>query len=263
MGSRVLRSGVSAAAITWACLGPCQANPIQADDAAAQADADRSRAAQASPGASMPLAGAARGGTAGDRRPAVSTDSDDKVLSQERADAMASARDPALLPIDMQGVGAHAHPAPSALPKKQADDTGSDNDGLKKFALSARDWMHDMFGRPDNAQDNPSGEALPGAPGAASDLGLPVETQSSGVRAMAQRAEHPVEVPAPGAAVHHVGGTAPVQESAGARLLADSAPEYSIQLFLKRCREVLVHPLTWVAILLIGVTRIVMSRGRR
>ena len=262
MGSRVLRPSVSAAAIAWACLGPCHANPIQADDAAAQADADRSGAAQASPGASMPLTGAVHGATVGDRRPSVATDSDDKLLSQERADAMASARDPALLPIDMQGVGAHAHPAPSALPKKQADDPGGDNDGLKKFALTARDWMHDMFGRPDNAQDNPSGEALPGAPGAAGDLGLPVETQSSGVRAMAQHAERPVEVPAPGAAPHHA-AAAPVPETAGARLLADSAPEYSIQLFLKRCREVLVHPLTWVAVLLIGVTRIAMSRGRR
>ena len=263
MGSRILRSGVTASAIMWTCLGPCLANPIQVDDAAAQADADRSGAAQASPGASVPLAGVARGGTAGDRRPSVATDSDDKLLSQERADAMASARDPALLPIDMQGVGAHAHPAPSELPKKQADDPGNDNDGMKKFALTARDWMHDVFGRPDNAQDIPSGEALPGAPGAAGDLGLPVETQSSGVRAMAQRAERPVEVPAPGAAPHRAAGTAPVQETAGARLLADSAPEYSIQLFLKRCREVLVHPLTWVAVLLIGVTRIAMSRGRR
>jgi hypothetical protein len=262
VGSRVLRSGV-AAAITWACLGPCQANPIQAGDAAAQADADRQAAALASPGASTPLAGAAHGGAAGDRRPSVSSDSDDKLFSQERADAMASARDPALLPIDMQGVGARAHPAPSALPKKQADDPGSDNDGLKKFALSARDWMHDVFGRPDNAQDLPPGDALPGAPGAPGDLGLPVETQSSGVRAMAQRTERPVEVPAPGAAPHRGAATAPAQETAGAKLLADSASEYSIQMALKRCREVLVHPLTWVVVVLIGIAHIAMSRGRR
>ena len=267
MASRVLRSGVAAAAITWACLGPCQANPIPADDAAAQPDADRSAAGQAaalaSHGASTPLVGAVRGGAAGDRRSSLSTDSDDKLLAQERADAMASARDPALLPIDMQGVGAQAHPAPSALPKKAAEDPGNDNDGFRKFALTARDWMHDVFGRPDNAQDNPSGDALPGAPGAAGDLGLPVETQSSGVRAMAQRAERAAEVPAPGAASHRAATAAPAQETAGARLLADSAPEYSIQQALKRCREVLVHPLTWLAVVLIGITHIAMSRGRR
>lgn len=208
----------------------------------------------------MPLAGAGRSGAAGERRPASSTDADDKLLTQERADAMASARDPSLLPIDMQGVGAQAHPAPSALPKRQADDPGSDNDGFKKFAVSARDWMHDMFGKPDNLQDNPSGDALSGAPG---DLGLPVETQSSGVRAMPQRAERPVEVPPPGAAPHQSATGAPARESAGARLLAESAPEYSIQQMLKRCREVLVHPLTWLAVLLIGVAHIAMTRRRR
>ena len=264
MASRVLRSGVAAAAITWAGLGPCQANPIPVDDAAAQADANRSLTGQAAaPGASTPLVGAARGGATGERRSSLSTDSDDKLLTQERADAMASARDPALLPIDMQGVGAQAHPAPSALPKKPAEDPGSNNDALKKFALTARDWMHDVFGRPDNALDNPSGDALPAAPGAAGDLGLPVETQSSGVRAMAQRTERPVEVPAPGAAAHRAATAAPAQETAGARLLAESAPEYSIQQALQRCREVLVHPLTWLAIVLIGVTHIAMSRGRR
>jgi len=254
--SRVLRSGVTAAVIAWQCVVPCRANPIQADDAAAQADAARSAAAQASPGASMPLAGAGR--------PSVSTDSDDKLLAQERADAMASARDPALLPIDMQGVGARAHPASSSLPKSQADDLGKDNDGLKRFASSARDWMHDVFGRPDNAQDNPSGDAMPGAPGTAGDLGLPVETQSSGVRAMAQRTERLVEVPAPGAASRRgAAGTAPVQQTAGSRLLANSAPEYSIQQALERCREVLVHPLTWLGVVLVGITHIAMSRGRR
>jgi hypothetical protein len=263
VASTILRSGVAAAAITWASLGPCLANPIPADDAAAQADANPPGAGQAAalalPGASTPLVGAARGSAGGERRPSLSTDPDDRLLAQERANALASARDPALLPIDMQGVGAQAHPAPSALPKKPADDPGNDNDGLKKFALTARDWMHDVFGGPDNLQDNPSGDALPGAPG---DLGLPVETQSSGVRAMAQRAERPVEVPAQGAALHRA-AAAPAQESAGARLLADSAPEYSIQQVLKRCREVLVHPLTWLAIVLIGVTHIAMSRGRR
>ena len=256
MRSTVLRSGVTAAAIAWQCAVPCQANPIQADDAAAQADAAHSGAAQASPGASMPLAGAGRA--------SVSTDSDEKLLAQERADAMAAARDPALLPIDMQGVGARAHPASPVLPKKQADDLGNDNGGLKRFASSARDWMHDVFGRPDNAQDNPSGDALPGAPGATGDLGLPVETQSSGVRAMAQRTERPVEVPAPGAASHRgAAGTPPVQETAGARLLANSAPEYSIQQALERCRKVLVHPLTWLGVVLVGITHIAMSRGRR
>ncbi len=252
MGSRVLRSGVAVAAITCACLGPCHANPIAADDAAAQADAERrATAALASPGASMPPAAAARGAA------------DDKLLSQERADAMASARDPALLPIDMQGVGAQAHPAPSALPKNQAQDPGSDNDGLKRFALTARDWMHDVFGKPGNAQENAPGDAVPGAPGAGGDLGLPVETQASGVKAMAQRAERPVEVPAPGAAAHRAATAVPARETAGARLLAESASEYSIQQILRRCREVLVHPLTWLAVVLIGITHIAMSRGRR
>ncbi len=267
MASRVLRTCISAAAITWACLVPCQANPIAADDATVQPDANRSGAGQsaalASPGASTAPVGAARGGAVSERRTSLSTDSDDKLLAQERADAMASARDPALLPIDMQGVGAQAHPTPSALPKKPVDDSSGDSDALKKFALTARDWMHDVFGRPDNAQDSASGDALPGAPGAAGDLGLPVETQASGVRAMAPRAERPVEVPAPGAASHRAATAGPAPETAGARLLAESAPEYSIQQALKRCREVLVHPLTWLAIVLIAVTHIAMSRGRR
>lgn len=256
MGSRVLRSGVTAAVITWQCVVSCQANPIQADDVAAQMEAAGSAAAQASPGASRPLAGAGR--------PSISTDSDDKLLAQERADETGSPRDPALLPIDMQGVGTRAHPASSALSKKQAADPGTDNDGLKRFAMSARAWMRDVFGQPDKAQDNPSDDALPGAPYPAGDLGLPVETQSSGVRAMAQRAERPVEVPAPGAALQRgAAGAAPAQETAGARLLADSAPEYAIQRVLKRVREVLVHPLTWLGVVLVGVTHIAMSRGRR
>lgn len=264
MGSRSLRPGVAVLAITSACVVTGHANPIPADDAAAQLDAGRfgalPAAGPAAPGASMPLAGSMRAGTGGERRPGSSTDADEKLLSQERADAIASARDPALLPIDMQGVGAQAHPAPSALPKRQAQDPGTESDGFKRFATSARDWMHDMFGKPDNLQDNPSSDALPGAPG---DLGLPVETQSSGVRAMPQRAERPVEVPPPGAAPHRSATGAPARESAGARLLAESAPEYSIQLMLKRCREVLVHPLTWLAVLLIGVAHIVMARKRR
>jgi hypothetical protein len=247
----VLRSGVAIAAITCACLGPCHANPIAADDATAQPDAERRAAALASPGVSMPSAGGAR------------STADDKLPSEDRADAMASARDPALLPIDMQGVGAQAHPTPSALPKIQAQDPGSDNDGLKRFALTARDWMHDVFGKPDNPQEGLPGTAMPGAPGVGGDLGLPVEMQASGVRAMAQRAERPVEVPAPGAATQRAVTTAPARETAGARLLADSATEYSIQQVLRRCREVLVHPLTWLAIVLIGITHIAMSRGRR
>jgi hypothetical protein len=154
VGSRILRAGV-VAAIAGSCLGPCRAAPVAVDTGTAAADADRSPPA-AGAGASMPLAGAPRGD-----------------LGQDRTDPMAAARDPALLPIDMQGVGSQAHPAPSALPKTQSADPGADNEGLRKFAASARDWMHDVFGRPDNAQGSSAGDAMPGAPGA-SDLGLPV-----------------------------------------------------------------------------------------
>ena len=249
MSSRIHRAG-AAVAIAWACLGPCRANPVPVEAGAATADAERSAPApMAMPAASMPLVGSPRGATPGE-------------LAQERADALATARDPALLPIDMQGVGAQAHPAPSALPKAQAGNPDADDDGLRKFANSARDWMRDVFGKPDHPQDNLPGDALPGAPGAP-DLGLPVETQASGVSPMAQRAARPVEMPPPGAGPHRTTAAAPAHDSAGARLLADSAPEYSIQQFLKRCREVLVHPLTWLAIVLIGATHIVMSRGRR
>jgi len=181
---------------------------------------------------------------------------------------MASARDPSLLPMDVQGIGARGRPASAALPKKPAEAPGKDDDALKRFAVSAREWMHDVFGRPGNAQDsvqdNASFDALPGAPGAAGELGLPVETQASGVKALAPRMERPVEVPAPGEGLQRAaGGPAPHQETAGARLLADSAPEYAIQRVLKRCREVLVHPLTWLGLVLIGVTHIAMSRGKR
>ncbi len=249
MGSRIHRAG-AAVAIAWTCLGPCRANPVPVDAGAAPADVDRiAPGAVAMPAASMPLVGGGRGAIPGE-------------LARERADALATARDPALLPIDMQGVGAQAHPAPSALPKTQAGNAGADDDGLRKFATSARDWMRDVFGKPDNPQDNLPGDALPGAPGAPG-LGLPVETQASGVSAMAQRAARPVEMPPPGAGPHRATAAAPAHDSAGARLLADSAPEYSIQQFLKRCREVLVHPLTWLAIALVGATHIVMSRGRR
>ena len=249
MGSRIHRAG-AAVVIAWACLGPCHANPVPVDAGAVPADADRTAPGPvAMPAASMPLVGSARRTLPGD-------------LAQERADALAAARDPALLPIDMQGVGAQAHPAPSALPKTQAGDAGVDDDGLRKFATSARDWMRDVFGKPDNPQDNLPGEVQPGIPGAP-DLGLPVETQASGVSPMAQRAARPVQMPPPGAGPHRAAAAAPVRDSAGARLLADSAPEYSIQQFLKRCREVLVHPLTWLAIVLIGATHILMSRGRR
>lgn len=255
MGARVVRSGAVAAAIALTCVGPCLGNPIAVDDAA-QAEADRAQAAGlASPGAS-----ASHGGLSGDRRTPLAADSDEKLLAKERDDAMASARDPALIPIDTQGVGAQSHPTPSALPKKPEAVAGEDDDALKKLALNARDWMHDMFGKPDNAQDNAPDQALPAGPGG--DLGLPVESQASGVAPMSQRAQRPVEVPAPGAGPHRA-AAAPVQETAGARLLADSAPEYSIQQALKRCREVLVHPLTWLVIVLIGATRIAMSRGRR
>jgi len=248
VGSRIHRAG-AAVAIAWACVGPCHANPVPVDAGAVPADADRSAPGpMAMPAASMPLVGTVRGKAPGE-------------LAQDRADALATARDPALLPIDMQGVGAQAHPAPSALPKAQGDNAG-DDDGLHKFATSARDWMRDVFGKPDNPQDNQPGDALPGAPGAP-ELGLPVETQASGVSPMAQRAARPVEMPPPGAGPHRAAAAAPARDSAGARLLADSAPEYSIQQFLKRCREVLVHPLTWLAIVLIGATHIVMSRGRR
>jgi len=238
LASRILRSVAvaAAAAATWTFVATSRANPIAADEAVPLA----------TPGASMPLATPARGS-----------------LAQERADAMATARDPALLPIDMQGVGAQAHPAPSALPKSPSADPASEDGGFKKFATSARDWMHDVFGRPDNLQDNPA-NGLPGAPGAAGDLGLPVESQSSGVQAMPQRAQRPIEVPPPGAGPHRAtAAAAPPRESAGARMLADSAPEYSIQQFLQRCREVLVHPLTWLAIVAIGIAHIAMNRGRR
>ena len=240
MGSRILRAVAiaGAAASAWTPVATCRANPIPADEAAAQAGSARADAPLAMPGASMPLASPGR-------------------------DAMATARDPALLPIDVQGVGAQAHPAPTALPKVPSADPASD-DGFKRFATSARDWMHDVFGRPDNPQENPAGEALPGAPGVVGDLGLPVETQSSGVQPMAQRAQRPIEVPPPGAGPHRATAAAgPQHESAGAKLLADSAPEYSIQHFLLKCREVLVHPLTWLAIVAIGVAHIAMSRGRR
>jgi len=239
----MLRAG--AAAITWTVVVAGRANPIPADEAAAQAGAGRATAPLLMPGASMPLGGPLRADVA-------------------PADSMAAARDPALLPIDMQGVGAQAHPAPSALPSAQSLDPAGDNDGFRKFATSARDWMRDVFGRPDNAQGNPSGDVLPGAPGAGGDLGLPVETQSSGVRVMPQRAERPIEVPAPGAGPHRAtAAAAPPRESAGAKVLAESAPEYSIQQFLKRCREVLVHPLTWLAIVAIGASHLVMNRGKR
>jgi hypothetical protein len=246
VGSRILRAG-AVAAIAVSCLGPCGAAPVAIDTGTAPADADHSSHAAplGLPGASMPLAGVPRGD-----------------LGPDQGDPLAAARDPALLPIDMQGVGAQAHPAPSALPKNQPADAGADDDGLKKLALSARDWMHDVFGRPDNAQDRSGGDVLPGKPGA-SDLGLPVETQAGGMRAMPQRAERPVEMPPPGAGSQRAATPAPARESAGARLLADSAPEYTIQMFLKRAREVLVHPLTWLAIVLIGVTHILVSRGRR
>jgi len=249
VGSRIHRAG-AAVVIAWAWLAPCHANPVPVDAGAVPAQADGSALGPAAmPAASMPLVGSARRTMPGE-------------LVQERADALATARDPALLPIDMQGVGAQAHPAPSALPKAQAGGAAVDDDGLRKFATSARDWMRDVFGKPDNPQDNVPGDARPGIPGAP-DLGLPVETQASGVSAMAQRAARPVQMPPPGAGPSRAPTAAPAHESAGARLLADSAPEYSIQQFLKRCREVLVHPLTWLAIALIGATHIVMSRGRR
>ena len=266
MRSGMLRSSAAGAAIAWACLGPCRANPIGADDAAAQVDMDPTAAGPAAtlppPGASMPLAGVSRG-AAGERLSPSSTDTDNKTQAQEQADAMASARDPSLLPIDMQGVGGRAHPAPSALPKGQASEAPPDDGAFKKLALSARDWMQDLFGRPDNAQDGPSGDASRGAPSGAGELGLPVETQSGGVRAMAPRAERQAQLPAPGAASRHAAAAPPAQPTAGARLLADSAPEYVIQHVVQRFREVLVHPLTWLAIVLVGVTHIVMSRGRR
>ncbi len=253
MGARGLRSNAVAAVIAGMGVATCLANPIPADDAV-QADAS---AGLAAPGAS-----AARGGSVGDRHASFSSDPDDKQANQERADAMASTRDPTVLPIDVQGVGAQAHPSPSALPKKQDVAPGEDGDGLKNFARTARDWMHDVFGRPDNLPDNAAEEPMPGAPGAHGDLGLPVETQSSGVTPMAQRNERPVEMPAPEAGPHRA-SPGPVRESAGARLLADSAPEYSIQQALKRCRQVLVHPLTWLVIVLIAGTRFMMSRNRR
>jgi hypothetical protein len=70
-------------------------------------------------------------------------------------------------------------------------------------------------------------------------------------------------MPPPGAGPRPATTAAPARESAGGRVLADSAPEYTIQVFLKRCREVLVHPLTWLAIVAIGVTQILVSRRRR
>ncbi len=264
MAARIRRSAAAGAAIAWACLGPCQANPIRADDAAAQLDAAPAAAGRTtavpSPGASMPLMDTTRG----DRGRSQSADADAKTLAQERADDMASARDPALLPIDMQGVGAQAHPAPSALPKTPAAEPVAENDSLKRYAASARGWMHDVFGGPDNVQDNnPSSDAFSSPHGVGGELGLPVETQSSGVPPLAQRPERPVEVPPPGAASHRAAAAAPVQPTAGARLLTDSAPEYAIQRVLARCREVLVHPLTWLAVVLIAITHIVMSRGKR
>jgi len=240
LGSRILRAG--AAAIAWTVVVAGRANPIPADEAAAQAGAGRATAPLVMPGSSMPLGGPLRADVA-------------------PADSMATARDPSLLPIDMQGVGAKAHPAPSALPKGQVDDAGGDGGDLSKFAHSARDWMNDVFGRPDTPQDAQAGDGLPGAH---DDLGLPVETQSSGVQAMAPRAQRPIEVPPPGAGPRHAtAAAAPPRETAGGRLLAESAPEYSIQHFLGRCREVLVHPLTWLAIVAIGATHIVMTRGKR
>lgn len=247
MGSPILRAvAIAAAAAASMGVATCLANPMPADEAAAQVAAPAA-APLAMPAASTSPASPGRANAA-----------------QERADAMATARDPSLLPIDMQGVGAQAHPAPSALPSAQSLDPAGDNEGFRKFATSARDWMRDVFGRPDNSQGNPSGDALPGAPGAAGDLGLPVETQSSGVRVMPQRAERPIEVPAPGAGPHRAtAAAAPPRESAGAKVLAESAPEYSIQQFLKRCREVLVHPLTWLAIVAIGASHLAMNRGKR
>ena len=240
MGSRILRA--SAAAIAWTVVVAGRANPIPADEAAAQAGAGRATAPLALPGASMPLGTPLRADAA-------------------PADSMATARDPALLPIDMQGVGAKAHPAPSALPKGPVDDAGADSGDLAKFAHSARDWMNDVFGRPDTPQDAQAAEGLSGGH---DDLGLPVETQSSGVQPMAQRAQRPIEVPPPGAGPRHgTAAAAPPRETAGGRLLAESAPETMIQRFLARCREVLVHPLTWLALVAIGATHIVMTRNRR
>lgn len=250
MGSRILRPVAAAVAITLVYLGPCGANPVPLDAGEAPADTDRSGAGLAAPsalpGASVPLAGVSRGAVPPDQ-------------AQQRAEALAAARDPALLPIDMRGVGAQAHPAPSALPKVQAGDAGVDEDGLRKLAASARGWMREVFGRPDDARNIPVGDAMPGV----DDLGLPVETQASGVRAMPQRAARPVEVPPPEAMPRRAVTATAAHESAGARLLAQSAPEYAIQRFLKRCRQVLVHPLTWLAIVLVAATHIAMSRGRR
>lgn len=246
MGSPILRAvAIAAAAAASTGVPTCLANPIPADEAAAQAAAPAA-APLAMPGASMPLASPGRVNAA-----------------QERADAMATARDPSLLPIDMQGVGAQAHPAPSALPRTPSADPGSDNDGFRKFATSARDWMHDVFGRPDNLKDDPA-NGLPGTLGPDGGLGLPVETQSSGVQAMPQRAQRPIEVPPPGAGPNRAtAAVAPPRDSAGARVLADSAPEYSIQQFLRRCRDVLIHPLTWLAIVAVGIAHIAMNRGKR
>jgi hypothetical protein len=262
----VLRRGCVCAAIALGFLGHCRASPIRLDDQPPAADAGHSgsTAIAGTPepsGASDPLRGAARTGASLGRRGSFSLDPDDQRLVQEQADAVASARDSLLVPIDMQGVSTQAHPARPVLPKNALPDPGSDSPAIKRFAFAARDWMHDVF--PSMSGKAPD-IAPPGAPTAAQDdLLLPVETPSSGVRPLPQHVERAAEIGNAGAASHRAPAALQSAEAARARLMVDSAPEYSIQRALKLSRDVIVHPLTWLAIALIGVTHIALSRGRK
>jgi len=161
----------------------------------------------------------------------------------------------------MQGVSAQAHPARPVLPKNALPDPGSDSPAIKRFAFAARDWMRDVF---PSMSGKASDIAPPGAPIASpDDLLLPVETPSSGVRALPPHVERAAEIGNAGTASHRGPAASLSVATARERLMVDSAPEYSIQRALKLSRDVIVHPLTWLAIALIGVTHIALSRGRK
>jgi hypothetical protein len=161
-----------------------------------------------------------------------------------------------LVPIDIEGGAAQAARPVNALP-----DVRSDSPAIKRFALAARDWMHDvlpsMSGKaPDIAQ--------PGAPTAPlDDLVLPVETLSSGVRPLPPHVERAAEIGNVGTASYRAPAALQSVEAGRGRLAVDSVPEHSIQRALKLSRAVMVHPLTWLAIALIGVTHIALSRRRK
>lgn len=239
--------------VACACLGRVEAGPTQLDDlpavgspAAAQSIDGLSRAMQSGASASASAGG---------------PEDSDAATAGRRSTFAVDPADGRVLPIALREGAESPLRAGRSVELPVTSRPDREDGTIKEMARATLDWMHERLPW---SGGKDAGQAPAAAPMPVDTLVLPVETAGAASSVFAPHVARPAA--APGAQTvdpRNVSIVVATEPMHGGHRSLGAGPEDAFSRFLRFGHELIAHPLTWLAIVLVAAVQVLVSRNSR